>query len=52
MEYLAFKQLCNSTLEKEVEGPLHPAADLSEKSDSVIDFPDMKSSESCMSSRE
>lgn len=38
-EYLAFKQLHDSTLGKVVEEvPLHPGADGSEKSDSFIDF--------------
>lgn len=37
-EYLAFKQLRDSTLGKVVEVPLHPGADGSEKSDSFIDF--------------
>lgn len=35
---MAFKQLYDSVSGEEIEVPLHPAADHSEKSDSVIDF--------------
>ena len=38
VEYVAFKQLYDSISGEEIEVPLHPTADHSEKPDSVIDF--------------
>lgn len=38
VEYVAFKQLYDSLSGEEIGVPPHPAADHSEKPDSVIDF--------------
>lgn len=38
VEYVAFNQLYDSISGEEIDVPLHPAADHSDKSDSVIDF--------------